>query len=251
VNTTPTQRIGMIVPSLNTIGEDDFRRFCPPDVAYHVHRIRLRKEGGVVTPESLLRAYLEAMEEATYLKDMGPSVITFNCTGASVAHGPQGDGELAERMTRELGVASSNTMVAIKRALERVGARKIVHVCPFADKFSSGEKASLEGAGLQVLKSVGLNFVDAREAARMDPAALAEVALGHAQAGMDALLLSCANVRAFEAVAHLEDKLGVPVITSNQAVLWDCLELVGWQGQVSGGGRLLQQCGQGAPVRAA
>lgn len=234
-----TKRIGMIVPSLNTIGEDDLRRFCPQGVAYHVHRIRLRKEGGVVTPESLLRAYLEAVDEAGYLKDFGPDMITFNCTGASVAYGPQGDAALAERMQQVLGVASSNTMLAIKRALAQVGARRIVHVCPFADRFSSGEKAALEAAGLDVIRSVGLNFIDAREAARMDPQTLADHALAHADPGMDALLLSCANVRAFEAVEPLEQRLGVPVITSNQAVLWDALQQIGWQGRVAGGGRLL------------
>lgn len=234
------KRMGMIVPSLNTIAEDDLRRFCPDGVAYHVHRIRLRKEGGVVTPESLLRAYLEAVDEASYLKDFGPDMITFNCTGASVAHGPEGDAALAERMQQVLGVASSNTMLAIKRALARVGARRIVHVCPFADKFSSGEKAALEAAGLEVIRSVGLNFVDAREAARMDPQTLATHALAHADPGMDALLLSCANVRAFEAVEELERRLGVPVVTSNQAVLWDALQQIGWQGRVAGGGRLLQ-----------
>jgi len=236
---TLTRRIGMIVPSLNTIGEDDFRRFCPPDVAYHVHRIRLRKEGGVVTPDSLLRAHLEAVEEAGYLKDLNPGVITFNCTGASVANGVEGDRRLAERMNQELALPSSNTMTAIKRALTCLKVRRIVHVCPFADKFSRDEKAALEAAGFEVLKSVGLNFVDAREAAAMQPERLAEIALQHADPAMDAVLLSCANVRAFEAVHELEKRLGVPVITSNQAVLWDVLKLIEWHGEIPDGGMLM------------
>lgn len=232
------QRIGMVVPSLNTIGEDDFRKFCPEDVAYHIHRIRLRKEGGVVTRDSLLRAHLEAIDESGYLKDLGADVITFNCTGASVSNGARGDWSLAERMEKELGVKSSNTMVAIKRALKAVGAAKIVHVCPFADKFSNDERTSLEADGLEILQSVGLNFVDARQAALMPPAQLVTHALQHAVPGMDAILLSCANVRAFEAVRELEDKLGVPVVTSNQAVLWDALRQVGWSGNLPDAGRL-------------
>lgn len=239
MSNTP-KRIGMIVPSLNTIGEDDFRKFCPADVQYHVHRIRLRKEAGVVTPESLLRAHLEAIEEATYLKDLNPTAITFNCTGASVACGVDGDQRLAERMTQELSVPSSNTMVAIKRALTHVGAKKIVHICPFADKFSTEEKASLQASGFEVIKSVGLNFVDAKEAALMAPEKLASLAMQHAVAGMDAILLSCANVRAFETVALLEKQLDVPVVTSNQAVLWDMLHMLAWRGIVPQGGRLFE-----------
>lgn len=235
---SPKKRIGMIIPSLNTIAEDDFRRFCPKDIQYHVHRIRLRKEDGRVTPESLARAHLEALDEATFLRDMSPDVITFNCTGASVSWGVHGDQQLADRMTQRLGVPSSNTMVAIKRALVKVGAKKIVHVCPFADRFSVDEKASLEASGFEVLKSVGLNFVDAKEAARMEPPELAEIAKVHALREMDAILLSCANVRAFEAVAQLEEVLGLPVITSNQAVLWDTLELLGVNSLIKDGGLL-------------
>jgi len=234
------KRIGMIVPSLNTIGEDDLRKFCPVDVKYHVHRIRLRKESGRVTPESLVRAHLEAIDEASYLKDLNPDAVTFNCTGASVAYGVNGHRHLAERMSQELGIPSSNTMVAIKRALEKTGARKIVHVCPFAGIFAQEEKGSLEAAGINVLDSVGLNFVDAREAALMDPEKLASIAMRYAIPGMDAILLSCANVRAFEAVEMLEQALKVPVLTSNQAVLWDVLRLMGWTGSVPGGGSLFR-----------
>lgn len=231
----------MVVPSLNTIGEDDFRLYCPPQVRFHVHRIRLRKEGGVVTRDSLARAHLEAVEESTLLRDMGPDAIVFNCTGASVARGPRGDTALAERMTRELAVPCTNTMVAIKRALKSLGARRLLHVCPFADEFSTEEREALEAEDFVVVKSVGLNFTDAREAARMDPQRIVEIALGHAQGcEVDAVLLSCANVRAFEAVHMLEQRLGQPVVTSNQAVLWDLLKLVGWRGAIANGGRLLQ-----------
>ena len=236
-----THRVGMVVPSLNTIGEDDLRLFCPPEVRFHVHRIRLRHEPGRVTRDNLARAHQEAVAESRFLKDMGPDAIVFNCTGASVACGPTGDATLAERMSHELALPCTNTMVAIKRALAAVGAKRLLHVCPFADEFSGEEREALEASGFEVVKSVGLNFTDAREAARMDPQRIVEIANGHAQAlDIDGVLLSCANVRAFEAVQALERSLGLPVITSNQAVLWDLLRLIGWRGDVPSGGRLFQ-----------
>lgn len=75
----------------------------------------------------------------------------------------------------------------------------------------------------------------------MEPDKLAEIAKQHARPDMDAILLSCANVRAFEAVEPLEKALGKPVITSNQAVLWDALQLLEWRGPLPGGGRLFNQ----------
>ncbi len=238
--TSINKRVGMIVPSLNTIAEDDFRRYCPADVAYHVHRIRLRKESGRVTMESLTRAYLEAVEEAGYLKDMSPGAVVFNCTGASVAYGADGDEKLAQRMTRELGLPATNTMVAIKQALTALGIRRLVHVCPFADEFSEVERRSLEASGFTVSKSVGLNFTDAKEAALMHPQQLAEIARAQADPAADGILLSCANVRAFEAVEALEAQLGMPVVTSNQAVLWATLRLVGHPAVLPDAGRLFR-----------
>ena len=231
-------RVGMIVPSLNTIAEDDFRRFCPSEVAYHVHRLRLRKENGVVTEESLTRAYLEAIDEAEYLKDLSPDVIAFNCTGASIAYGKNCDATLADKMTARLGIPSTNTMVAIKQALRVVGATRILHVCPFGDTFSRVEAQSLQDAGLDVHRSVSLNFTDAKVAARMEPAEVVERVLQLIDDDTQSVFLSCANVRAFEAVQELERSLDMPVITSNQAMLWAVLDAVGWHGEIAVAGRL-------------
>lgn len=233
-------RLGMIVPSLNTIAEDDLRRYCPADVSYHIHRIRLRKEGGRVTPEALLRAYLEAAEEATLLLDLNPSAIAFNCTGASVANGPLGDEQLAVRMTEALSVPATNTMVAIKQALSTLGSRRLLHVCPFSDVFSRLEREALEAAGHEVVRTVSLDFTDARKAALMAPEAIADFVRGQMTDDLSGILLSCANVRAFEAAQALEAELGLPVVTSNQATLWALLRDAGWRGQILGGGNLLQ-----------
>jgi maleate isomerase len=233
-------RVGMIVPSLNTIAEDDFRRFCPADVAYHVHRIRLRKENGRVTMESLLRAHLEAIDEAEYLKDLSPAAIAFNCTGASVAHGADGDARLAARMSEKLGVPSTNTMLAIKQALRGLNASRVLHVCPFTDEFSRIERESLLAGGFEVVRTVSLDFTDARLAARMEPQQIAEFVRRHIDSSIGAVLLSCANVRAFEAAAQLEAAIGVAVVTSNQAMLWALLNQAGWRGEIHDAGRLFE-----------
>lgn len=240
MSTTRNLRIGMVVPSLNTIAEDDFRRYCPPEVPYHVHRVRLRSEPGKVTVDDLRQAHLQAVDQSRYVRDMNPGAIVYNCTGASVANGPSNDAVLAEHMTHALGVPCTNTMVAIKEALRAMGINKLVHVSPFADESARIERESLEASGLVVAKSVGLNFTDAREAALMAPSRLVEIARQHSQDGIDGILLSCANVRAMEAAEQLERELDLPIITSNGAVLWQMLRMVGWQGNIAGAGRLFR-----------
>jgi maleate isomerase len=235
-----TLRVGMIVPSLNTIAEDDFRSFCPDGVSYHVHRIRLRKEAGRVTMDSLTRAHLEAIDEAGYLKDLSPDAIAFNCTGASVANGKDCDARLARRMSEALGVPSTNTMAAIKEALHALKADAILHVCPFSDEFSRVERQSLLDSGFNVLRTVSLGFTDAKAAAQMEPVEIARVVRQQVDGDTRAVLLSCANVRAFEAADELERALELPVVTSNQAMLWSVLNAAGWRGEIRGAGQLFR-----------
>ena len=51
------------------------------------------------------------------------------------------------------------------------------------------------------------------------------MAAAHPQA--DAYLLSCANIASLGVIDALERQLGRPVITSNQAILWDALARIG------------------------
>ncbi len=41
----------------------------------------------------------------------------------------------------------------------------------------------------------------------------------------DAYFVSCANIRAIDALDEMEDMLNRPVLTSNQVVLWQALRL--------------------------
>jgi maleate isomerase len=54
----------------------------------------------------------------------------------------------------------------------------------------------------------------------------------------DGVLVPDSGFRSLEAVEMLERDLSVPVVTSNQACLWHCLQLAGMQSVVSGCGRL-------------
>jgi maleate cis-trans isomerase len=67
----------------------------------------------------------------------------------------------------------------------------------------------------------------------------------------DAYLLSCANIAAFGIIAELERALGRPVVTSNQAVLWDALMRIGHDDVAACPGRLFATPAQPARRSAA
>jgi maleate isomerase len=55
------------------------------------------------------------------------------------------------------------------------------------------------------------------------------------------VFISCTGLRTFPVVARLEERLGKPVVTSNQALAWDCLRLAGVHDRLPGRGRLFAE----------
>ncbi|MCC6472829.1 MAG: hypothetical protein IT514_03695 [Burkholderiales bacterium] len=223
------KRVGVIVPSLNIVVEDDLRRFMPPEVRYHVARGRFRKENGKVTHDSLLGLAADAPALAASLHDAGMDAIAFNCTGSSLAGGPGSSERIVECIEKETGTPATTTILSIIRAFRALGLRRLVHVNPFTEEFSTEEADYLRHEGFEVVATAGMGHTDARVAATMTPEKVCEFALGADRPEADGIFLSCANTRAMEAVAPLERRLGKPVICSNQAVIWDLLRMVGRQ----------------------
>ena len=221
-----SSRLGFIVPSLNVVSEDDTRRMLPADVGFHTARLRLRKTQGRVTQAALLEAGDAAVEQADLLADAGVDAVGFNCTGASLSDGPDGARRLRDRIAETCGKPASTTILAVVRALKRRGVRRITHICPFTAEFGADEANFLRAEGFEVVVSRGLNFTDARLAAELTPTQIGDIAATFDEPASDGLFLACANVRAWEATAALEQRLGKPVITSNQAMVWDLLDML-------------------------
>jgi len=66
-------------------------------------------------------------------------------------------------------------------------------------------------------------------------------AVARAAADADGIFISCGNLRSFEAIEPLEKDTGLPVVTSNQAGLWQALRMAGVQQQLPNLGRLLRE----------
>ena len=56
----------------------------------------------------------------------------------------------------------------------------------------------------------------------------------------DAVFISCTGIRTVGAIASLEQDLGVPVVSANQATFWDALRLSGVRDRVVGFGSLFE-----------
>ncbi len=209
-------RIGMIIPSVNSITEPQFARFAPPGLTVHVARARVAGPWKRPLPE--MRE--EIATAAQLLSDIAPDLIVFHCTDTSMSQGPQGEGRILDIVRDASGVEALATSRLVRDALEALGLRKLVLLSPY--KSNGAVIAYLEASGFTVMHDVSLEL-EPLEFARVSPAQWAELACKHDRPDADGIFLSCTNTTQMEAIADIERTLGKPVVNSNQAVLWSCL----------------------------
>jgi maleate isomerase len=214
-------RVGLMIPSSNTMMEVDFARDLPADTALHTARMFMED----TTAAGEIRMLDEfALPAARDLGTARPDVVVFGCTSAGALRGNDYDTELCARISEITGAPTVSTIGAVRAAIAESGAASVGVITPYVDELNEKIKASIEAGGTRVAAIAGLgiteNFAIAA-VAHDDIVAFAERALGQlaAQASIGLVFASCTNFGAMAARQAIAARLGLPVITSNQAVL--------------------------------
>lgn len=230
-------RIGIVVPSVNTVMEPWAQRVVPQDVSIHFSRMFLPD---LVTRDTLIEMDRnEGMSGIRQLMSARPHVIAYGCTASSIVQGLDYDRHLRVEIERESKVPTTTAAHAIVEATKVLGARKVSLVSPYADAVASAEHRYFVSAGLDVLSGAHLGISDGFRLAEPGAAELFQLGLDGWDSASDALIISCLNTRSHTVIASLEQAIGKPVITSTQATLWHALKLAGVDDPVRGYGRLL------------
>jgi maleate isomerase len=214
-------RVGLMIPSSNTMMEVDFTRDLPPGTALHTARMYMED----TTPAGENRMLDEfALPAARDLGTARPDVVVFGCTSAGALRGNDYDTELCQRISELTGAPVVSTIGAVRTAIEASGAASIGVITPYVDELNEKIKASIEDDGIQVAGITGLGITDNFAIAEVEPdeiVAFAVRALGPlAAAGLiDLAFASCTNFGAMAVRPAVAERLGLPVVTSNQAVL--------------------------------
>jgi maleate isomerase len=218
-------RIGLIVPSSNTVAEVDFYRRLPGGCTLHTARMFLEEttpEGeGVMLDEHLPRATSD-------LATCRPDVTVFGCTSAGALRGNQYEAQLIDRIGRQTGASTFSVAAAVRGAIRSAGFRRVGVITPYVDSLNEKIVSSLEDDGLEVVGIHGLGITENFAIAEVEPERIAEFATEcFAGADIDLLFASCTNFRAFDAREEIHQALGLPVVTSNQAALAAVLDHLG------------------------
>ena len=216
----PLARIGVIIPTSNRLTEPQFHYYAPQELGIHFARARITGRWARSTAELAP----EVARAASTLADAKPDLIVFNCTGTSMKEGPEGDRYLREAIRQETGIEVLSTAQAVVAALDALGMRRFVLVTPYAQATNDHEIAYFRALDFEVLQDVALGLKGGDQFITVPPERWIEIALDHDHAEADGYFLSCTNTTQIEAIEEIERHTGKPVVSSNQAVLWACLD---------------------------
>jgi len=233
-------KIGLIVPSTNTINEPEFYRLAPSGISVHTARVL---NTGPATQEAYDRMAQGVMEAADLIKTAEVDIVAYGCTSGSVFCSLS---DLITGMKERVGVPAIATAGAVIAALRAVGSRNIALGTPYIDFVNAGEVEFLEEHGFTVSSVQGLDlghtYEEKQDIGRVPPQALFQLARAIDTPEADAIFISCTNLATLDMISCIETELGKPVITSNQATFWACLRMLGLRDSISGYGALLERC---------
>ena len=229
-------RIGLVVPfAADRVPAEGPMMY--PDVTFIPRGVGVR----ALTPEGYDAAWDAILPKAKELARLDVEAIMVIGTSLTFYRGYEAHQKLLEQLRAETGLPVSTMSEAIVDGLRSVAAKRVAVATAYSDLVNERLTGFLERSGLQVLsmKGFGLTgFGDAANQSEQDIIDLSGKAIAEAKAA-DAVLISCGGLKTLGCAVPLEERHGIPVVTSTQSAFWKALRLAGASGRVPDRGRML------------
>lgn len=233
----PRGRVGFIALANGHTSELEMREILPyPDVALYVNRVNSKDE---ITIEILREMEADLSRAASLILPSGRlDVMVYGCTSGTVAMGE----EAVERRIHSVrpGIPVSTPVTAAFAALAALNCHRIVLLTPYVEAVARETRTYLEKESLNVVHAATCGIERDSDMNRVSPSSLRSLARDLDRPEADAVFICCTALRANSIIELLEQDLGKPVISSNQALAWHALRLLDVHDPVPGYGRLLR-----------
>jgi len=219
-------RIGVVVPVTNTNLEPDMNMLRPDGVSIHAVR-----SGGydidAIPDEKQMQQYSDAawQETVDQLKHCQSDIILYGCTSATLAQGPEFDQTFREQIEQHTSIPTITAASALIEALTDLRIKNFAFTSPYV--------ASLNDYAVNFIEAYQFNCVGRLDTpiplsnnavAELTPEQVQDMAIEANNNDAEAIVLSCTDMRATEAIEAIESKLHKPVITSNAAMMHAALK---------------------------
>ena len=235
-------RIGLMVPSVNTVAEPEMNRMKPEGVTIHSARILIPSD--ISTLEAFVRMCEAGCRNvAKAVRELATAQVdlyAFAFTAGSFFRGTRAAEEIAREVADWGKAPCVVTSLAIVEALKAFGIRRTAIVSPYAIG-NELLKKFIEQNGIEVVSMKGLTLSSAQEEGRQTGSTFQNLLRQADAPGAESIMVACTNFATLANIADLEKSTGKLIISANQATFWASLRRLGIKDRLVGFGRLLAE----------
>ncbi|WP_172331366.1 ectoine utilization protein EutA [Mangrovicoccus sp. HB161399] len=215
----PVRRFGLVALATDLTIEADAARLMPAGTQLHVARIAFDNP---TTPESLRQTGPRLAGAADLIVPGVPlEALIFGCTSAAAVLGPEVEAAIGGR------APVVTPLSGARRAYAGLGITRIALMTPYLPETARLVADWFGAEGLEVVSELSLGHEDDREMALLPREEVISAALRADHPEAEALFLSCTALPALPVIGEIEERIGKPVISSNQAAFWAALDIAG------------------------
>lgn len=230
------ERIGLILPSTNTVAEQEFFRMAPEGISTHVTRVKLT----ATNPEGLKAMAGNARRAVDEMMSCLSDVIIYGCTSGSFLQGVEWERKFRKELSDLAQRPVLTTAHDCELALEALGKKKIAVATPYIDSLNEAACSYFASLGYEIVSVKGLGIEVATNIGKNPPHVIYNLGKSAVTKDTELLFLSCTGIRSIEVVELLEQDLGIPVFSSNIANLWAAMRTFGIHEKLDGYGSLMK-----------
>lgn len=214
--------IGVLTPQANTTVEPEFAILMPPGYAF----LNARMVSDKPTMQGRLGEYFSTLEKSIAQFANAPmGAMAFACTGASYLQGVESERVAVEAIEAAHGIRFLTAGRAIAAALQRLGARRIGLVSPYAPDLTEASIGYWRQHGFEV--ATVTSAFDAGSAFHsvydLSAARAADALAAIDLTGVDAVVMLGTGMPTLGPILAHANGTGVPMLSSMSALAWQSL----------------------------
>ena len=219
-------RIGLIALATDLVIEKDFISVIKDKkIDFFVNRIEcynpLSKENLIKMSENITQVTKDILPEQKL------DCVVYACTSGTVSY---------THLTLPTTPYVQISVVAV--SLKKLNIKKLSIFTPYSKKVNDDVIDYFKSSGFEITSNSYIDIHSDMEIGKVDQNYLFDVLINLDVSEADALFVSCTALPVLPLIQKLEDRLKIPVLSSNQALIWESLENIGENKSVKGFGRL-------------
>ena len=228
-------RVGLIALATDFMIERDFINIIKDkEIDFFVNRIECYNP---LTKKNLIKMS-EKVTEVTnnILPNENIDCIVYGCTSGTIAAG-------YDCIEKKVKAAKPNAKLttpssAAIKALRKLNVKRLSIFTPYSKSLNDEVVEYFSREGFEITSNNYLDIAADYDIGKVDQEFLYNVLSKIDMSDADALFISCTALPVLNIIDNLEKKLSKPVLSSNQTLIWDSLECIGKNNNVTGFGKL-------------